>query len=152
MAQSTSVSRILSLSTQDVEASDMIKGDRPIRKICKASIVQMICGILIFFTTVPSLALVIVVVIQGLKTKRSRRAYAKKGVRVRKKRLRIDIKAEPTQHKCGRNTMMHEGATVKGALGQIKRFILNDDIQFLERPDPASKVMPSKSQAGKCPY
>jgi hypothetical protein len=48
--------------------------------------------------------------------------------------------------------MMHEGATVKGALGQIKRFILNDDIQFLEGPDPASKVMPSKSQAGKCPY
>jgi hypothetical protein len=84
MAQSTCLSSILSLSTQDVDSSNMAKGDRPIRKICKASIVQMICGILIFFTAVPSLALVIVVVIQGLKTKRSRRAYAKKGVRVRK--------------------------------------------------------------------
>ncbi|EEU39198.1 uncharacterized protein NECHADRAFT_81946 [Fusarium vanettenii 77-13-4] len=78
MAQSTSMSRILSLSTQSVKGPDVIVGDRPIRKVCKASIMQIICGILIFFNAVPSFALVIVVVIQGLKAKRSRRVYAKK--------------------------------------------------------------------------
>ncbi|KAM0428180.1 hypothetical protein ACHAPT_007081 [Fusarium lateritium] len=45
---------------------------------------QIICGILIFFTAIPSLALVIIVIIQGFKAKSSRRAYAKKRVKVRK--------------------------------------------------------------------
>ncbi|KAJ4317695.1 hypothetical protein N0V84_007214 [Fusarium piperis] len=76
MDQSTVISNILSISIWGVEASNMAQGDRPIRKI--------ICGILVFFTVNPSLALVVVVIIQGLKAKRSRGPYVKKGTRARK--------------------------------------------------------------------
>lgn len=40
---------------------------------------------------------------------------------------------------------------MKGALGQIKRFILNNDIQFLEKPDPASKVIPRNARLENVP-
>lgn len=82
MAQSTAVSHILSLSSQTAEVFGVANEDRPIRKVCKACTMQMICGILIFFTLIPSLALVMVVIIQGLRAKRSYGPYAKKGMKV----------------------------------------------------------------------
>ncbi|KAL2675120.1 hypothetical protein Neosp_011300 [[Neocosmospora] mangrovei] len=40
----------------------------------------------------------------------------------------IDVRAEPCRRKCGRNTILHEAATVRGNMGQITRFTLNNGL------------------------
>ncbi|KAF4985627.1 hypothetical protein FDECE_16431 [Fusarium decemcellulare] len=53
----------------------------------------------------------------------------------------MEMVSEPTQQRCDRNTIMHEGATVAGNLTKIKRMLLQNDIRFVDEPDPVQKVL-----------
>ncbi|KAF4471639.1 hypothetical protein FALBO_1456 [Fusarium albosuccineum] len=62
----------------------------------------------------------------------------------------MEIVSEPSQQRCDRNTIMHEGATVAGNLTKIKRMLLENDIQFVDEPHPKQKVLTQNARVILC--
>jgi hypothetical protein len=53
----------------------------------------------------------------------------------------FDLKAEPSQHVAGINTIFHEGCTVPGNISRLNRFLKDKATVFEEQPAPMDRLV-----------